>query len=221
MNSSRQEAIANGELLYLPVEPCPKGHVSVRHVKEGCVECKKIRNAAYRTEFSEKCRASDAAYRAANRDKLRAKDRAYYQRNVQSMKEKSANWRARNGERMKELAAAWRREHPERMTASRRKWNAANPHKNRIYRQNRRRLEGQSGKKISSDAVPRLYKLQKGRCACCGKKLGTKFHLDHIMPLALGGSHEDSNLQLLTQRCNNQKRAKHPVDFMRERGFLL
>jgi 5-methylcytosine-specific restriction endonuclease McrA len=29
------------------------------------------------------------------------------------------------------------------------------------------------------------------------------------------------NLQLLCQPCNNQKHVKHPVDFMREKGFLL
>ena len=46
-------------------------------------------------------------------------------------------------------------------------------------------------------------------------------HLDHIMPLALGGSNTDDNIQLLRARCNLQKRAKHPVDFMRERGYLI
>jgi 5-methylcytosine-specific restriction endonuclease McrA len=51
--------------------------------------------------------------------------------------------------------------------------------------------------------------------------LGDNYHIDHIMPLALGGSNTDDNIQLLRQRCNNQKCAKHPVDFMQSRGFLL
>lgn len=41
------------------------------------------------------------------------------------------------------------------------------------------------------------------------------------MPLALGGANEDWNIQLLRQRCNNQKKAKHPVDFMQSKGYLL
>lgn len=56
---------------------------------------------------------------------------------------------------------------------------------------------------------------------CCGLPLGDNYHIDHIMPLALGGSNTDDNIQLLRQRCNNQKCAKHPVDFMQSRGFLL
>lgn len=44
---------------------------------------------------------------------------------------------------------------------------------------------------------------------------------DHIMPMDLGGSNDASNLQLLCQSCNSSKHAKHPVDFMQERGFLL
>lgn len=55
----------------------------------------------------------------------------------------------------------------------------------------------------------------------CGKPLGDAYHLDHVMPLALGGSNTDDNMQLLRDRCNLQKHAKHPVDFMQERGFLL
>lgn len=45
--------------------------------------------------------------------------------------------------------------------------------------------------------------------------------MDHIVPLALGGSNTDGNIQLLRATCNQQKHAKHPVVFMQERGFLL
>ena len=41
------------------------------------------------------------------------------------------------------------------------------------------------------------------------------------MPLARGGKHEASNLQLLCPPCNMSKNAKHPIDFMQQRGFLL
>jgi 5-methylcytosine-specific restriction endonuclease McrA len=51
--------------------------------------------------------------------------------------------------------------------------------------------------------------------------LGDNYHLDHITPITLGGSNTDDNMQLLRQRCNNQKYNKHPIDFMQSRGFLL
>lgn len=63
-----------------------------------------------------------------------------------------------------------------------------------------------------------------GKCKACSKashSVGDNYHLDHIMPLALGGPNTDDNIQLLRQRCNNQKSKKHPVDFMQSRGNLL
>ncbi|WP_159275068.1 HNH endonuclease [Variovorax boronicumulans] len=130
-------------------------------------------------------------------------------------------WRESNPDRAKGLVARWRANNPERVAALHREWKKANPTRNRIYRQNRRKLERQAGGKISNGIAEKLFKLQRGCCACCSLPLGRNYHLDHVVPLALGGEHADSNLQLLRQRCNNQKKAKHPVDFMRERGFLL
>lgn len=66
----------------------------------------------------------------------------------------------------------------------------------------------------------RLLVLQRGLCAAC-KEVLKKFHVDHIVPLALGGAHEPSNLQLLCPPCNRSKHAKDPVRFMQEKGYLL
>jgi 5-methylcytosine-specific restriction endonuclease McrA len=45
--------------------------------------------------------------------------------------------------------------------------------------------------------------------------------MDHIVPLISGGTNTDDNIQLMRSRCNQQKSAKHPIDFMQSRGFLL
>ena len=60
-----------------------------------------------------------------------------------------------------------------------------------------------------------------GKCVCCGHPLSDNYHLDHIVPIALGGANEDWNIQLLRGECNLQKHAKHPVNFMQSKGFLL
>lgn len=78
-----------------------------------------------------------------------------------------------------------------------------------------------TGQRLSKGLREKLMASQRGLCVCCGEILGENAHLDHIMPIALGGSNTDDNMQLLRQRCNNQKHAKHPVDFMQSRGFLL
>lgn len=59
-----------------------------------------------------------------------------------------------------------------------------------------------------------LYKKQKERilsrdgykCVSCGSD--KKLHIDHIFPVALGGTSDDSNLQVLCQSCNTSKGKK-------------
>jgi 5-methylcytosine-specific restriction endonuclease McrA len=91
----------------------------------------------------------------------------------------------------------------------------------RIYRQNRRTRKLGNGGKLSKGLADKLFKLQKGRCACCRELLGLDYHLDHKMPLALDGKNIDDNIQLLCPFCNLSKGSKHPIDFMQSKGFLL
>lgn len=127
----------------------------------------------------------------------------------------------------------WQKDHPQKANEKNRKWQAANPDKKKEYakksRENnkealriavRNRRAKQRGL-LSKGLIGRLLRMQRGKCACCGKPLGTEYHIDHIIPLALGGENTDCNIQLLRAECNLQKGAKHPVDFMQQRGFLL
>lgn len=102
------------------------------------------------------------------------------------------------------------------------KWRLVHPEDVCISSQNRRARKVEAGGQLSKDIAARLYKLQRGKCACgCKQPLGDNYHRDHIMPLALGGTNTDDNLQLLRAKCNLQKSAKHPIEFMQKRGFLL
>lgn len=46
-------------------------------------------------------------------------------------------------------------------------------------------------------------------------------HLDHILPLALGGEHSSANLCIACPKCNSAKGALHPNDFAAQQVFLL
>jgi len=121
--------------------------------------------------------------------------------------------------------AAWRKANPDKVRAAcalaTKRWRKANPasarRTDRI--QARRRRAGLRNGIVSSNIEEILFEKQDGYCAYnlfCNSDLYIEgFHLDHIMPLALGGLHEDSNLQLTCPICNLRKSAKHPDDFLR------
>lgn len=132
-----------------------------------------------------------------------------------------AKWRAENAGKAKAATVKWQAKNRERLKAYSKKWRVENPLTVRVHHQNRRARKGGNGGTLSKGLAEKLFKLQKGRCPCCGRPLGDDYHLDHKMPIALGGPNEDWNMQLLRKRCNKLKHAKHPVEFMRSRGFLL
>lgn len=68
--------------------------------------------------------------------------------------------------------------------------------------------------KVSSarrERIPEAVKLfvwqrDEGKCVKCGGREQMEF--DHIIPIALGGSNTERNIQLLCERCNREKGAK-------------
>lgn len=132
-------------------------------------------------------------------------------------------------ERMAKRADGWRKwvaANPVRArqinNAATRRYHARHPEKARDRCRDRRaRLVGAAGV-VSPGIGSHLQRLQQGKCACCRTRLRPgNAHLDHVKPLAKGGLHEDSNLQVLCASCNLSKGKKEAVDFMRSRGFLL
>lgn len=97
-------------------------------------------------------------------------------------------------------------------------YRAANPHRVREWTQTRR--SGMTGRLLYG-TVPKLLTAQRSRCIYCRKSLIAGYHVDHIMPLKLGGKHEASNIQLLCPTCNVRKSARHPVAFAQMNGMLL
>lgn len=130
-------------------------------------------------------------------------------------------WRDKNKEKMKELISCWRLRNSEKEKLRRAAYDVATKEIRRIREQRRRAIKAKSIGNLSKDISGKLFKKQRGMCACCKEPLGSKFHLDHIMPLALGGANEDWNIQLLRAICNQQKHVKHPIDFMQSRGYLI
>lgn len=138
------------------------------------------------------------------------------------MREIRLKWRNANRDREREANRKRYLENTDAIKAASAKWAKEHPEAQRIYCQNKRARRNKAEGKLSSGLSDKLFAIQKGMCACgCARPLGAGFHMDHRMPLALGGTNTDDNMQLLRAECNRQKGAKHPIDFMQQRGFLL
>lgn len=216
-----------------------------------CRACSKNAQAVYRAENSEKLKERQAVYRKNNPDKLRERKAADYLKRAEQIRKKSADWYrankekasiygkkrySENAEAIKETVKKYRLANPEKIKLNQAEhrlknkdkakeyyaeWRAKNPEISRQHRRNRRARVKSAIGKLSRGLEKKLFKLQNGKCACCKLPLGDDYHMDHIMPLAMGGTNTNDNIQLLRARCNLQKNAKHPVDFMQERGYLL
>ena len=201
-----------------------------KHYAENA-EAFRAKSAAFRMANPEKVKASTSAWAALNvekmrklkalnhvinRDKNTARSAAYQIENKEMLRLK----RVQNVDSIAKSGVAYRVANHENIRARILRWNALNAPKLRVYTENRRSRRVGNGGTLSHGLAEKLMILQKGMCACCGQKL-VRYHLDHVIPLALGGRNSDENMQLLTPRCNRQKGAKSPEEFMRRRGFLI
>jgi 5-methylcytosine-specific restriction endonuclease McrA len=179
-------------------------------LQPNCSECHKALSKIWRSENKDRKAESNKAWRLSNQDRSKEMASAWYQLNKDR---KSASSKAR------------RMLNPEKEAANGRAWRKANMDIVAAKSRNRRAIiRGSKGTHTATD-IKAIFEKQSGLCANCEVKLfksgKNKFHADHIMPLALGGSNWPANLQCLCPTCNLSKGAKHPDDWAKENGKLF
>lgn len=222
---TRKEAQAQGLPHYFTGKPCPNGHIDVRYVTSyACKSCAIEHHQRYRKyeEFQQK----EANYKAGYRKKHGEKNRDYakwYWRNHPNAKANNQASKARNRDAINERQRAANHT-PEQAEK-------AKIHRRRMYlkfrddciaraKDRRGVIKGAEGRFRKSD-IELILRLQHEKCAECRCSLKNGYHVDHIMPLSLGGSNWPKNLQCLCPSCNMQKHAKHPLDWAKLNGRLL
>jgi HNH endonuclease len=186
---------------YYTGESCLRGHIGFRRTKDrACVECK-------------------IKWRVENRDKEASTLRNWRLRNRENCTEYARKRHNDNRDKIAAYRKKWRSENSEKYADSRRKYRLKNPEYERVKNSKRRGAGG----RFTAEQVRNLAEKQKHRCAnsCCRKSIRDSYHVDHIMPIALGGDNDIKNIQLLCPPCNLTKSAKHPVVWAHENGRLL
>lgn len=201
---TRAEAKVRGFQRYFTGKPCKRGHVAERRTSGGnCVTCW----AEWSVGHAQEMNAYRSKWNDANAEKSAARKR---------------QWRLENPDKQRAATEAWNKANPGRMLARTRRWARLNPEKTAAKDSRRRALETKALGHHNAADLKRILRLQNHRCAYCKADFSvTKRHLDHIQPLALGGSNWPDNLQYLCAPCNLLKGAKDPVQFANERGLLL
>lgn len=138
-------------------------------------------------------------WRIANHDRHLAYSRKWYSENKDRAKESMRKWNRKNIVRSRELKRLWRQKNRERHNSSNRQWAKNNPVKIRSKTVWRRAMLHRATVTGTQKAIEAIY--------CRAMELRKWFNVcvDHIIPLAKGGLHCPSNLQIIYHSENCAK----------------
>lgn len=146
-----------------------------------CIVCRKVLLA----ERQMAAPGRYAAVQATHYQRLVAWKRAHPDR----VRENDARFRAANRERRRAASSAWARANPDTVAE-----------RNARYRARKKDAY------VAPVSRRAIYERDGGICGICQNPVPfDAFHLDHIIPLARGGTHEPKNVQVAHGRCNNRK----------------
>lgn len=161
----------------------------------------------------EKFRARSAAFKAANPERVAELRKAFHERHPERKAQYDRAYRESRRAEVEQRKADYYRLNAERVKARVRQWALANPERVSELRQRRRaRVRGSAVGPIDVEA------LWTGLCGICGQQLDPSLRrpnlfsrsIDHIVPLAKGGTHTQDNLQWTHLVCNLRKGVKLP-----------
>jgi 5-methylcytosine-specific restriction endonuclease McrA len=185
-------ARTSGSRHYFTGKPCKHGHVDIRYAVNGkCATC---------------ARAECVAYHYRHLEQERARNKRWIKEHPENNRANTARWKLYNLEKHAAMALA----------AARRFWNK-DPELSRLRGRvaaalRRARLRKAGGTHTVRDIL-QIYAWQRGKCHWCNVPVGKTFHVDHVIPIARGGSNRPENLCIACKPCNQRKFTKMPYEF--------
>lgn len=133
-----------------------------------------------------------------HREQRRVKYRAWYEKNRDGALLYRKAYVLENRERVRESWRQYARDNRAAVTARSRRIKAA-----------RRGAEGA----FSPSDIEGALKSQASRCYWCGADVSAGHHIDHLIPIARGGSNFPSNIVISCPTCNVSRGSKMPEEF--------
>lgn len=174
--------------------PCPSCGVSYSPGNSLSKSCKPCRKKAM-VEYNRKWREDNPEYHSEYNRKWR-------EDNPEAYLEYSAKYRVENREAVRASYAAWEAKNPRHAQ----EWAERNPERAReTVRRRRARLRNVPTFEVTEKDIRRLLSRHGRRCAYCSEVLGDSYHMDHVVPVSVGGSNGIGNLVPACASCNVSK----------------
>lgn len=179
-----------------------------------CVKCGRPSPATIEFFHSNGYGGLRGCCKVCSRDYHRSYDATHRQQSAAH----TQKWREANRDKARAYSRAYEAAHPGYSAKSKRAYKAAHTAELAAHVRNRRaRQRGNGGSHSAADVAAQRDR-QSGRCFYCHHALAGGHEVDHVVPLALGGSNGPENLVVTCPPCNRTKNATHPMDFA---GILL
>lgn len=208
-----------------PVTDFARSNITSDGHYPSCKACKSLVESARRAASPDRVKEQKRASYLKHRDKRLEADRRYYAENRERVLERtaryqrehpevqqkaSAKYKATNRERIlpkvRERSARWRAQNRDKDRAAALRWQKTNPD---AYRANQHRYRTQkkgNGGSYTAAEWQELKARYDHRCLCCGRQEPEiVLTVDHVVPVARGGSSDIANIQPLCLSCNCSK----------------
>lgn len=175
------------------------------------------------------CAAATRKWQAENPEKVRARNVAWYAANKKRHAERIREWRKVNPESSQESMRKYlgKPEKKEAVRLMRQRWRLNNKewlaqyaeeHRDQIQAKSSRRRALKAMTTTGPIDIAALWAEQADLCGLCGEPIDRQLRwpdpqsqsLDHIVPLALGGTHTQDNVQMAHLLCNVKKGHRVP-----------
>jgi 5-methylcytosine-specific restriction endonuclease McrA len=167
------------------------------------------RHASSRTGRRSYCKDCSRAYLKAwveaNPEKRKAQRQREYAAHADAVKKRAAEWYRENGEQARERRRRYYRSNREHELELMRQWQEHNRDRAAALKSAARLARRAAVGRASADAIAARVAMWGGMCWLCGVEAT---EIDHVKPIAAGGSGWPANLRPICSPCNRSKGAR-------------
>ncbi len=161
----------------------------------------------YRQSHKEQRSACGKEYYQSHKEQVLERHKEYYQSHKEQILERTGAYQRTSQVRSRRYSHVYYQRHKDQCANYTLMYCRTHPEWVRANNYRRRALKRNNGGSHTVQDIRKQYANQKGKCYYCKKKVGTAYHVDHVIPLSRGGSNGPENLVVACPTCNLRKNA--------------